>query len=208
MSDITFSAPPSLRDRQAAQLRAEIAQVAISQFLRSGFEATTIDEIARDCGVSRRTVFRHFSTKENILLVWPIEAADELAQMIAGRDEAEDALTCLQRALIAFVASRVEGLPDLLPLARLIQCTAGLRSRIHEVVEAWERALVDGLVTRRSQDAALAPVAVAVALAVARLAAQRWLKEGGPRSLSVVIEEAFQELPLIIPSNCPRNTER
>lgn len=196
---------PALRERQAQQLRREITQAAIKRFLNAGFERTTIDEIAEDCGVSRRTVFRHFPTKEDILLTWPLSWAESLGAKVAARSGTEPALTCLRVVLLDFVNSRLARTPHLFAFIRLIQGTVSLRSRSHEVTDAWERALTNGLVAHERQDAHLAPMAVAVAMAAARLGCRRWLEADASQPLAHYIDGAFQELPLII-SDQPSGT--
>ena len=56
-----------IRDRKTQETRARITEAALGLFVSHGFEETTIDEIAQVAGVNRRTVFRHFATKEAIL---------------------------------------------------------------------------------------------------------------------------------------------
>ena len=50
----------TVRDRQARQTRARIAEAALGLFVSQGYAQTTIDQIAEAAGVSRRTVFHHF----------------------------------------------------------------------------------------------------------------------------------------------------
>lgn len=47
--------------------RDRLVAAAFTQFADRGFEATTVDDIAEQAGVSRRTFFRHFATKEDVV---------------------------------------------------------------------------------------------------------------------------------------------
>ncbi len=58
----------SLRDRQRAQIRADIRRAAFRLFIERGYDAVTTEEIAAAAGVSQRTFFRHVPTKEELLL--------------------------------------------------------------------------------------------------------------------------------------------
>ena len=56
-----------IRDRKREETRARIAETALQLFVSQGYTETTIDQIAAAAGVGRRTIFRHFATKETIL---------------------------------------------------------------------------------------------------------------------------------------------
>src|SRR5687768_18273723 len=53
-------APARLTDRK----RAAILDAAVAEFRHSGYEATSMDRIAASAGVSKRTVYNHFPSKE------------------------------------------------------------------------------------------------------------------------------------------------
>jgi AcrR family transcriptional regulator len=52
--------------RPEATTHAEIEQGAFGPFARDGFDATTLDAIAAEVGVGRRTLFRYYSSKNDI----------------------------------------------------------------------------------------------------------------------------------------------
>lgn len=62
-------APPevSLRERTRRAVRAEIVDAAMTLFLENGFDATTVEDIAQAAGISRRSYFRYFSSKDEAL---------------------------------------------------------------------------------------------------------------------------------------------
>lgn len=68
-NEVTAEAPPSRR--QAHKLRTERAlqKAALELFAKNGYDTTTTDEIAEQAGVSPRTFFRYFPTKESVLFV-------------------------------------------------------------------------------------------------------------------------------------------
>ncbi|RNF82064.1 TetR/AcrR family transcriptional regulator [Montanilutibacter psychrotolerans] len=57
---VASPAPNRLTDRK----RAAIVEAAIEEFRLSGYEATSMDRIAASAGVSKRTVYNHFPSKE------------------------------------------------------------------------------------------------------------------------------------------------
>ncbi|CAL9398992.1 hypothetical protein SUDANB151_01397 [Streptomyces sp. enrichment culture] len=67
----TSDAPESTAGSRAAaqrlKMRRELAAAAMELFATKGYEATTVDEIAAQAGVARRTFFRHFRSKEEAI---------------------------------------------------------------------------------------------------------------------------------------------
>ena len=57
-----------LRERNKRETRSRITQAALDLFLRNGYEATTLDDIASAAAISRRTFFYYFKSKEAILM--------------------------------------------------------------------------------------------------------------------------------------------
>ena len=61
------SSPPSLADEQKQLTRDRIRRAAMVVVARRGFDAT-VEEIARESGVSPRTIFRHYATQGSLIL--------------------------------------------------------------------------------------------------------------------------------------------
>jgi AcrR family transcriptional regulator len=87
---------PPLTEERKAEIRLEIARAAVDLFVSQGVTATTGEQIARAVGVSARTVWRYFPSKESCvrpLLAAGIDViAAQLRQWPPGRplDEAFD----------------------------------------------------------------------------------------------------------------------
>ncbi|GAA2336412.1 TetR/AcrR family transcriptional regulator [Saccharopolyspora halophila] len=79
-SDDEERAKPSLNDRRKAALRLDIARHAVALFNSRGVAGTRGEQIAQAVGISTRTLWRHFPTKESCvrpLLAASLEAATE-----------------------------------------------------------------------------------------------------------------------------------
>lgn len=61
------AAPLSLRQRRQQELRQQLSDVATQLFLERGFDAVRVADVARACGVTEKTVYNHFPTKESLL---------------------------------------------------------------------------------------------------------------------------------------------
>jgi TetR/AcrR family transcriptional repressor of mexJK operon len=105
-----------------------IAAAALRLFLRDGYERTSVDAIAAEAGVSKRTIYNRYGDKENLFLsvLWGTYAA----MMATFRGIAEKHLgevADVQQDLTAFareVAFTVTTAPDRIALVRLILAEA------------------------------------------------------------------------------------
>jgi AcrR family transcriptional regulator len=78
---------PGLRERKKAQTRRAISDVATRLFMERGFEAVTVAEVAEAAGVSIKTVFNYFGSKEELFLDREAEVRDAIVAAVAGRAE-------------------------------------------------------------------------------------------------------------------------
>jgi AcrR family transcriptional regulator len=60
------AAPAGRRERRKQEVRERIVRAAEALFLRRGFEATTVDQIAAEADVAQKTFFNHFPTKHSV----------------------------------------------------------------------------------------------------------------------------------------------
>lgn len=90
-------APPSRRERRRLEVRERIAQVAIGLFETKGFDATTVEEIAREADIAYGTFFNHFPTKLELLRelshVMLAELFDDVEETWRDRGSFADHLT-------------------------------------------------------------------------------------------------------------------
>src|ERR1700730_8754572 len=57
-----------LRERKKRLMRQQLSDVATQMFMERGFDAVRVTELAEACGVSEKTVFNYFPTKESLIL--------------------------------------------------------------------------------------------------------------------------------------------
>lgn len=75
-----MTAPQRLTDRK----REAIIQAAIAEFRANGFDITSMDKIAATAGVSKRTVYNHFPSKEELFA----EILNQLWERVTAEQEA------------------------------------------------------------------------------------------------------------------------
>ena len=88
----------------------QVVEGARSVFLREGYEGASVDEIARDAGVSKATLYSYFPDKQHLFLaVLEIECAQQAEVdflMDSGQASVEETLHGICIALITFILSR------------------------------------------------------------------------------------------------------
>ena len=91
--------PATPRAVSAARSREALIDAALSRFARDGFDATPTDRIAEDAGVSPRTFFRYFPTKEDVLFVDSDARRERLLAVLAEQPVGEPPFRVLQAAM-------------------------------------------------------------------------------------------------------------
>jgi TetR/AcrR family transcriptional regulator, mexJK operon transcriptional repressor len=114
-------------ERRSARKRRAILEAATTAFLRNGYPGTSMDEIAALAGVSKQTVYKHFTDKEHLFSQIVTATVDEIAdpnhdEVLKLRDTGD-----LERDLRDFARRQLRAVmqPRLLQLRRLIIGEAG-----------------------------------------------------------------------------------
>lgn len=90
-----------LRERRAAETRAEIVEAAIRLFIEQGFDATSMSDVAAAAGVSRRTVYRYFATKDDIVFEAPRRWLEVFDAVLEDRGPHEPTRDVFRRGLVS-----------------------------------------------------------------------------------------------------------
>ncbi|MQS17028.1 TetR family transcriptional regulator [Streptomyces kaniharaensis] len=96
---------PGLRERKKAETREALRSAAARLFAQRGFAETTVAEIVEAAGVSPRTFFRYFDSKEDLLLPDLAASFDRLVRELERRPIEEPPLVALREAVLAAVAN-------------------------------------------------------------------------------------------------------
>ena len=120
-------AAASLSARKQEVVRVALAEAAEALFLADGFEATTVEQIAQAAGVSRRTFFRYFESKEDVLADHAERFGECLYAALAARPHAEPPLVAIRNALVPALEAGIRDRDVLRYTIRLLRETNGLR---------------------------------------------------------------------------------
>lgn len=74
-----------LRQQKKARTRAKIVQSATEAFVRLGYDNTTLEQVAKAAGITKRTLLRYFSSKTNLVLGGHQEALEEFRRAAIDR---------------------------------------------------------------------------------------------------------------------------
>jgi AcrR family transcriptional regulator len=186
----------TLRDHVRGAVREEVMRAAWLLFSEQGFEATTVDQIAAASGMSRRTFFRYFDGKDELVLERIVQAGERIASELRSRPASEPAWAALRAALDAVVHPQEENAEQARSLARLLRTEPGVRASLIERRRRWEDLLVPLVAERlprrprgRTPDIRAAALTVS-ALACLEAAQGAWADHEGTR-LSTLLDQAM-----------------
>jgi len=171
---------PRLVERNRRAARAEVARIGVRLFLERGFDATTMDDVAAAAGVSRRTLFRYFGSKEEVALGHLSGLGDELAAALRAQPadaDVWDALTAAFAQVLPTELADDDGAAR--ALSQMVESTATLRAAHADKHRLWIDALSPVAAERLtgSPDAQLAARAVVgTVLACLDAATHEWLR--------------------------------
>jgi AcrR family transcriptional regulator len=116
-----------LTERKQEVVRVALASAAEQLFLSRGFEDTTVEQIARAAGVSRRTFFRYFESKEDVLAEHAERIGERLYTALAARPLAEPPLVAIRNALVPALEEGTRDAEVIRCIIRLLRESNGLR---------------------------------------------------------------------------------
>lgn len=126
---------PSIRDRARAAVRREVQQEAWALFAAHGYEATTVDAIAAAVGMSRRTFFRYFQGKDDLVLARMVESGEEMIAALKGQPVEMGPWAALRAAFQVIIERQVAS-PD---RSRRLQVMLRDEPAVRATVEEWRR---------------------------------------------------------------------
>lgn len=187
--------PAGRRGRPPGTSARALEVIALRLFTEQGFDDTTVDQIAAEAGVSRRTFFRYFASKSEVLWSeFDLEVAD-LRRELAAVHDGLSVMAAVRAAVLAVNHYRAEDVPELRARMSLVGSTPDLAASAALHYDAWERAIIDFVADRSGQPAdSLYPLAVGRAtLATCRAAYERWAARADA-DLGVYLDAALRAL--------------
>lgn len=188
------SASTTLWDRTRQLASREILETALRLFTEQGYDETTIAQIAREAGVSQRTLFRYFGTKED-LLGGNEERFGQVLTDTISRQPADVGVWDALRAGVAAVLELHDSRRQALERFRLLHRTASLRAGWLEKRLRFQEDLLPLIEARLDPaDGSAGPRARAVlgtAFACLDAASMTWVDNDGEGDIMDLYDEAL-----------------
>ncbi len=124
-----------------------MTDVALELFLRDGFDETTMEQIAEAAEVGTTTLYRYFSTKDQLLLD-PLVEAINLAPHLRSRPADEPLAQSLAAALLAAAAAFDGAGPRIAEMRRLVDTAPVARARLWDRVRTLREDLETAIAER------------------------------------------------------------
>jgi AcrR family transcriptional regulator len=178
------------------ELRRALAAAAIDLFVAQGYEATTVDEIAAAAGVGRRTFFRYFDAKDDVIFANHDEIVAEMERVFDTADPGGDPVevACATVGLVLdYYAADLDVSVKRFTLTRTVP---SLRDKEVATVDRYQRVLARYLRRRfaeQGDDSAdlRAAVAAAAIAAANNHVLRSWLRSGGKDDIAASAAHAF-----------------
>lgn len=168
-----------LRATNARRTREAIQASALRLAAERGYEATTVEDVAADAGVSRRTVFNYFPTKADLILRAPqVPPQAEIEAFVASDGEFLPDLLQLITHAVAPMGSDAE---EFQRLRRVLRDTPSIVPELQSRVRLVHSVVRAALARRLGADLGSPQVIAAAALAITlyRAAYELWAGDGG-----------------------------
>ncbi|MFD0560576.1 TetR family transcriptional regulator [Stackebrandtia endophytica] len=181
-----------LRERTRRAVRAELAAIALDLFAENGFEETTVDEIARAAGLTKRSFFRYFPTKEDAVFAGVDVTGEQIVHDLLVRPVDEAPWQSLRIVLVES-ERRIHASGQAVAGLKLIESTPSLRAKVHEKRSQWRQQVSRTLCDRPGAelDEFTADLLTNAATAALDTASQAWLRSGGAVDRAALLDRAF-----------------
>jgi len=210
-------APGGKRAANRERVRGELAVAAMHLFDEHGFDTITVDEIADAVGISRRTLFRHFPTKSDIVFADHPDRIVRLREFLVSADPDQSPLDVTLASAVDTIPSFTDPADFYLLRYRLLKLTPELLVREQAYGVQYTRVLARYLRPELAalgveDDAALLGDALASSIVtVVNRAQRKWAASGGAVDAVAVTSAGVAMLkrafgPLVHPNSSSGST--
>ncbi len=190
-----------LREQKKRLARDTLAKAALELFSEKGFEHTTVDEIAARAGISRRSFFRYFTSKEEAAFPKQNERLVQFRELLQRYDVRQNGVAAVREACLAIGRQYASERAERLARQRLVDSSNALRNFEQAADVEMERILVDELARFGAEAAASdaerlrrARIFAAAVMGLVRVVLREWFDSEGSSNLEDIGRSAFSWL--------------
>jgi mycofactocin system transcriptional regulator len=186
---------PQRRGRPPGTSARDLELAALRLFTQRGYEHTTVEDIAAGTGVSRRTFFRYFDSKADVLWHSFDNEVHALRDALATTAPDLPLMAAIRTAVVSVNHYTAGDIPELRTRIHLISTVPALQASAATHYDAWEQAVIDHAAGRLGQPpSALLPLSIGRAtLAVCRAAYEHWVNQADA-DLPAYLDTALRDL--------------
>lgn len=187
--------PTGLRERKRKETLDRIASAGLKLFIQHGYDSTTLDDIAEAAGISRRTFFYYFKSKEDVLLAQDRSNFMEALRPAILAEPTEARPLVVARKCMLAVVSKYET-SESIKVDQLLRSTEVLRLRKEAHFVELEHELADAFFTKWPAAARRDELRVAamIVMGTLRLALKSWRESEGKSALADQLARGFDLL--------------
>ncbi len=183
------------RELKRAETRVRIAETAFQLFLARGYEGTTLDVIAAESGISRRTFFSYFKSKDDILLFSQETYWQAIYDDLLKTSPDVQPLDAVRDIVMKHMARYTT--EEMIAIDTLMRSSPTLQVRKQAFYAEQEQVLFAHLceVWRQPERRTALRMVAMVSMGALRLTTQTWHEQSPPRKpMAKVLRDAFESL--------------
>ncbi|MGV3490640.1 MAG: TetR/AcrR family transcriptional regulator [Devosia sp.] len=180
------------RERKRRDTERRITEAAIRLFGKHGYEATTLDAIAEAAGISRRTFFHYFKSKDEVLLSMQRGLGEMLVAALAQQPAELRPLEATRNALLGLSAPYPQ--QDLLAIDKLMRSSEAVQARKQASYVRAEQMLYAALAQRWPDPEPQLRLVALLTIGAMRLSLDAFSRSEGTRPIAELLRESFDAM--------------
>jgi AcrR family transcriptional regulator len=176
--------------------RGRLQRAALTLFGERGFDNTTVADIAEQAGLTKRTFFRYFADKREVLFSGSAQLVELFVTAVAAAPESTAPLDAVTAALDAGAAMFEEMREFATRRQEIIAANPELQERELIKLSSLAASVAEALHHRGFEDPA-AILAAEAGITVFRVSFERWVDPANTRTLEDLMHESLAELRVV-----------
>lgn len=188
----------TLRTFARGAIRGHVLAQAWSLFAEHGFDQVTVEQIATAAGMSRRTFFRYFPSKDALLGEFLADVGQQLADQVEAQPADQPAWIALSAVLVD-LARVADDSPSLAAQVLDMLKPASTRAFVDQRRQRWIDLFAPLVGARHPDLTPMAQVAIAACAIACLDAAQEYWQANPGSSYGDYLDEALRSMAPVLP---------